>query len=329
MVVLATESRTDVFVDARMTTEPNVLVLGMGATGTSCARYFASRNALVEFVDTRPTPPGLSSILEIIPEASIHVGSEPVDLPPAIEQIVVSPGVDMESPLIRAGRARGVEIVSDIDLFVDQCQAPIIAVTGSNGKSTVTSMVGVMLSAAGMSPATGGNLGTPALDLLDPDNDIYVLELSSFQLERSRTVPAAASVVLNLTVDHLDRHSDMKSYAAAKARIYNGCRHAVINRDAGEFASLVPDGIPVTTFGLGEPAPGDFGIRTSADGEFIAHGPTRWQRLPWDMQLVLLHKVWSQDSRHFADCLTGCKSYLKRMTFCGSMIQKPPISARQ
>jgi len=228
--------------------EPNVLVMGMGLTGASCARYFAARGIVAEFIDTREVPPGMDAILDVMPDARIQVGDQHSTLRPTIERIVISPG------------------------FVAECTAPIVAITGSNGKSTVTSMFGEALSATGRTTAVGGNIGTPALDLLDGDADVIALELSSFQLERSRPVPAAAAVILNLSPDHLDQHGGMTAYRDAKARIYRDCRHAVVNRDEPELAGLVRRGTPVTTFGLDRPEVGQLGICRTARGECIAYG---------------------------------------------------------
>ena len=252
--------------------EPTVLVMGMGLTGASCARYFAARGIVAEFVDTREAPPGLDAILDVMPDARIRVGRQHSALSPAIEQIVISPGFDMGASLLAEARVRGLDIVSDIDLFVGECTAPIVAITGSNGKSTVTSMFGEALSATGRTAAIGGNIGTPALDLLDGDADVVALELSSFQLERSRPVPSAAAVILNLSPDHLDRHVDMHDYRRAKARIYWDCRHAVVNRDVPELSDLFRRGTPVTTFGLDRPEDGQLGICRTARGECLACG---------------------------------------------------------
>ena len=254
--------------------EPTVLVMGMGVTGASCARFFAARGIAAEFVDTRQLPPGIDAIMDAMPDARLHTGDLPAVLRPTIRKLVISPGIDMHSSLIAAARQRNIDIVSDIDLFAAECAGQIVAITGSNGKSTVTSMLGGILSDVGWSVATGGNLGTPALDLLDPDTDIFVLELSSFQLERSGLIPAAASVLLNLSPDHLDQHTDMEAYAAAKARIYGACRSAVVNRDVPEFASFVPSGTTMTLFGLDQPAAGEFGIRVTSRGECLAFGDT-------------------------------------------------------
>jgi len=252
--------------------EPTVLVMGMGLTGASCARYFAARGIVAEFIDTRDNPPGMDAILDVMPDARIHVGEPLPALRSTIERIVVSPGFDKGASLLGDAHGRNIEIVSDIDLFAAECTAPIIAITGSNGKSTVTAMVGEALTAAGLSTAVGGNIGTPALDLLDCDVDVVALELSSFQLERSRAIPVAAAVVLNLSPDHLDQHGDMAAYRAAKARIYADCKHAVVNRDEPDLARLVKRGTPVTTFGLDQPATGQLGICRTARGECIACG---------------------------------------------------------
>jgi len=252
--------------------EPTVLVMGMGLTGASCARYFAARGIVAEFIDTREAPPGMDAILDVMPDARIQVGEQHSALRPAIERVVISPGFDMGASLLDEARARGLDIVSDIDLFVGECSAPIVAITGSNGKSTVTSMFGEALSATGRTTAVGGNIGTPALDLLDGEADVIALELSSFQLERSRPVPAVAAVILNLSPDHLDQHGGMTAYRDAKARIYRDCRHAVVNRDEPELAGFVRRGTPVTTFGLDRPAAGQLGICRTARGECIAYG---------------------------------------------------------
>lgn len=248
------------------------LVLGMGGTGVSFARYLAARGARALFADTRAFPPGMAAIRAAMPGAAILGNGVPAVLPAGVDRVVVSPGVDLRLPVLAEARQRGLPVLSDIDLFVAEASAPITAVTGSNGKSTVTSMVGAMLEAAGVTAGVGGNLGTPALELLAPDVRHYVLELSSFQLERSAPVPTASAVVLNITPDHLDIHGDMAAYTAAKARIYARCQLAVVNRDLPELATMVPAGTPTVGFGLGPPAPGDFGLLEVAGGPCLARG---------------------------------------------------------
>lgn len=249
-----------------------VVVLGMGSTGASCARFLAGRGVPATFADTRQAPTGLAAIRAALPGASLLTGNLPQNLPAGTRWLLVSPGVDLHLPMLVEARAHGLPVLSDIDLFCSEAAAPVIAITGSNGKSTVTSMLGQMLCTAGRRAAAGGNLGTPALDLLGPAVETYVLELSSFQLERSEPVPAAAAVLLNISPDHLDRHGDLAGYRAAKARVYAGCQVAVVNRDAPGLATLVPAGIPVLGFGLGEPAGPDFGVRYHAGEPWLALG---------------------------------------------------------
>lgn len=250
----------------------SVLVLGMGATGASCARHLARHGALAWFADTRSNPPGLAAIRTAMPKAGVMAGEVCATVPAGVTRVVVSPGVDLGLPVLADARRRGLPVLSDVDLFATQCHAPVAGITGSNGKSTVTSMVGAMLAADGWPAGVGGNLGTPALDLLDPACRAYVLELSSFQLERSAPLPLAAAVVLNVAPDHLDRHGSMQAYAAAKARIYIGCRIAVVNRDEPELAALVPAGVRTVSFGLGAALPGHYGLVTTDGGEFLACG---------------------------------------------------------
>jgi len=266
------------------TSEPTVLVMGMGMTGVSCARHFAARGIAAEFVDTREQPPGLGGILDAMPDARVHLGEASPKLSESVRRIVISPGVSLNSLLLADARRRGVEVVSDIDLFVAECRAPLLAVTGSNGKSTVASMLGVILNETGKRAVVGGNIGTPVLDLLDPASkdcvlpqvepaaDACVLELSSFQLERSAPLPVTAAVILNVSPDHLDLHGSMDDYAAAKARVYLSCDRAIVNRDEPELAAFVPKGTPVTSFGLSAPQPGEFGLVSTPRGECIAYG---------------------------------------------------------
>lgn len=253
-------------------TSAMTLVLGMGGTGVSFARYLAAHGLRAMFADSRAQPPGEPAIRAVLPAADILPAALPAVVPAGVDRILVSPGVDLRLPLLVDARRRGIPVLSDIDLFVAGAAAPITAITGSNGKSTVTSMVGAMLNGAGAKAAVGGNLGTPALDLLAPGTSHYVLELSSFQLERSAPVPAAAAVVLNITPDHLDMHGSLSAYTAAKARIYARCALAVVNRDLPELAALVPAGTPTIGFGLNAPAGDDYGVLVRGDAAWLARG---------------------------------------------------------
>ncbi len=248
------------------------LVLGMGATGASAARFLAARHAAACFVDTRPEPPAAAAIRAALPDAPLYTGELPARLPDGTARVLVSPGVPLSLPLLATARRAGLPVESDIDWFMREAAAPVVGVTGSNGKSTVTSMVGWILAGAGVEVRVGGNLGTPALDLLDERAEAYVLELSSFQLERSAALELHAAVVLNVSPDHLDQHADMAAYIAAKGRIYAACATAVVNRDAPELAALASPSRRVVSFGLGAPEGEDFGIRETPRGAALCRG---------------------------------------------------------
>ena len=224
------------------------IVVGLGITGLSCVRYFVrnGEGANLTVVDTRPTPPGLDVLRTEHPEVKVLTGVSGLDCT-GVSRLVVSPGVPLDDDLL-AGCPSDVHVVSDIDLFCEAAAAPIVAVTGTNGKSTVTALVGHLLSAAGKRAQAGGNLGEAALDLLQENAEVYVLELSSFQLERLSSHHFAAATILNVTEDHLDRHGDMAAYVAAKQRIYRDCALAVAHR--GEPATYPGTDCETTSFGL-------------------------------------------------------------------------------
>ena len=185
------------------------VVVGLGTTGLSCARYLQQRGLPFSVVDTRTQPPGLDALRSEMPEVEVFTGEYPLSLIAAAAELVVSPGIAMDAPIVLDAKASGVEIIGDIDLFVREAMAPVVGITGSNAKSTVTELVGQMARDAQLNVGVGGNLGTPALDLLTPERELYVLELSSFQLERSHQLGLAVATVLNISADHLDRHGNM------------------------------------------------------------------------------------------------------------------------
>ena len=237
-----------------------VLVVGLGKTGMSCARFLARSGAAVAVTDTRVEPPGLDAIRRELPDVALFLGGFDRSAFAAAELVVVSPGVSVEEPPIREARARGVPVLGDVELFAQAVQAPVAAITGSNGKSTTTMLLGEMARIAGRRVAVGGNLGEPALDLLDPAVELYVLELSSFQLETTESLAPAVATVLNVSPDHMDRYSDLDAYAAAKARIFRAAAVAVVNRDDPAVVAM-PGGRERRGFMLGEPAAGDYGVR--------------------------------------------------------------------
>ena len=193
------------------------LIVGLGKTGLSCARFLANQGVRVAITDTREKPPGLDRLRDELPDIALFLGGFRPEVFEAAQRLIVSPGVPVAEPLIQEALERGVSVIGDIELFAGAVKAPVVAVTGSNGKSTVVSLVGEMAGQAGWRTAVGGNLGDPALDLLDDDNAFYVLELSSFQLETTRSLKPRAAAVLNVSPDHMDRYPTLAEYAAAKA----------------------------------------------------------------------------------------------------------------
>ncbi len=211
------------------------VIAGLGKTGVSVARYLRSRGVSFAVTDTRATPPGAEALRKIAPDAECKFGALDKALLARAEVIVLSPGLALTEPAIAAARSRGVPVIGDIELFVQVARAPIIAITGSNGKSTVTMLTGHLLNNAGKRAWVGGNIGTPVLELLEqPVPEFYVLELSSFQLETTFSLHAAAATVLNISEDHMDRYPSLAAYAETKARIYHHAAVAVVNGDDRE-----------------------------------------------------------------------------------------------
>ena len=251
------------------------LVVGLGKTGLSCARYLSKLGHQVHVVDSRQNPPGLAGLKEEVPAATTTLGEIPEFQLDNVDQLVVSPGLPMDLPLLQAARAKQVPVLSDIDLFAAAAAAPVIGITGSNGKSTVTSMLNDMVVAAGHRVRTGGNLGVPALDLLEGEvPEFYILELSSFQLERSGALPLWAATVLNLSPDHLDQHRSYDEYIEAKAKIFEACESPVINRDDPVVMGLLRGESEFTAFGLSEPLERDLGIRVVDAQRCFCRGTT-------------------------------------------------------
>lgn len=236
------------------------LVVGLGVSGRAALRYLTHTGWRVFATDreaSRAAPTGTAwrspERLEGVLDRS--------------ELVVISPGVSPAWAPVAAARNRGIKIISELELFARAASSPVVAVTGTNGKSTVTSLVADMARTAGLRVAIGGNIGTPAVDLLDARVDLYVLEVSSFQLESTCSLRPQAAVVLNLSADHLDRHGDMDAYTAAKARIYNGARAVIANRDDPRVMAMVGGHAAVVTFGPDAPQRDtDYGLITDASG---------------------------------------------------------------
>ncbi|WP_026348782.1 UDP-N-acetylmuramoyl-L-alanine--D-glutamate ligase [Psychrobacter lutiphocae] len=252
------------------------VVIGLGQSGLATANYLARRGYRVAVTDANVAP-NLAEQLE--PNVDIRsFGAVDADLLLSADRIIISPGVALTTPAVKQAQQAGIAIVSDIQLFKEACQAPIVAITGSNAKSTVTTLVGQMAKNAGIKVGVGGNIGVPALSLLEDGllgdkMQLAVLELSSFQLETISSLGAKVATVLNMSPDHLDRHGDMLSYHQAKHRIFQGAHSIVINRDDALSRPLVADDMPCLSVGSNAPDLDNYGLITEGDGQiYLAKG---------------------------------------------------------
>ncbi len=235
--------------------QPRTLVVGLGKTGLSCARFLAREGVEVAVTDSREQPPCSEELLQEAPDVPVFFGGFDASVFNRAERIVVSPGVSVQIPLLVEARQRGIEIIGDIELFARTVCAPVIAITGSNGKSTVTTLVAAMARRAGLDVRAGGNLGTPALELIEANEpDLYVLELSSFQLETVYSLQPKAAVVLNVSPDHMDRYATLEQYAQVKQSIYKRAQHRIINRDDPLAAALAEQLSAHDVFGIDTPS---------------------------------------------------------------------------
>ena len=264
------------------------LIVGLGKTGLSCARYLVAQGEVVAITDSRAEPPGLDALRAELPDVALFLGGFPRSAFQNADLIVVSPGVPMSTPEIKAAQARGVPVIGDIELFARAIRpqaTPVAAITGSNGKSTVTTLLGLMARLSGRGVVVGGNLGEPVLDLLEQEADLYVLELSSFQLETVESLQPTVAAVLNLSADHMDRYADLQEYARAKERVLNHAQCAVLNADDPNVSGM-RGGASRWTFTLNEPQGDDqFGRVRRAEGYWLSRGedlllPVRDVRLP-------------------------------------------------
>jgi UDP-N-acetylmuramoylalanine--D-glutamate ligase len=245
-------------------TARNAVVVGMGRTGLSAARHLQRCGYAVSVTDSRESPPELEGVKALGSAVVTRTGGFDVQLLERADIVVTSPGVPLDDPFFMQARSRGLDIVGDIELFARAADAPVVGITGTNGKSTVTTLLGRMAERAGVRVRVGGNLGQPALELLDRGpTDLYVLELSSFQLDTTHSLKLKAAVVLNVSADHLDRYATFRHYADSKARIFGNCETAVVNADDPEVARMPRAGMRVISFALDD-ARADFALATPA-----------------------------------------------------------------
>jgi UDP-N-acetylmuramoylalanine--D-glutamate ligase len=252
--------------------EAYTLIVGLGASGLAAARYLERRGEAVLVIDSRAEPPGLSDLNRDCPTAAVRTQTLDSQWLAQAGRLVLSPGLSVDLPIVAEARRRGLEVVGELELFARAVERPVVAVTGSNGKSTVTSLTAHLLAAQGFSVAAGGNLGPPAIDLLarqaDDEIDVYVLEVSSFQLETTHSLKPVAAALLNISPDHIDRHGSLERYAALKAELLNAGEYAVVNLDDPLVRELAPAGAKTIPFSVAGPL---------ADGwSIIGHAGERW-----------------------------------------------------
>ncbi len=249
------------------------VVIGLGETGLSVAQHLSKQDVTFSMCDTRSNPPQLSTFKRHFPNTEIHLGELVEGVFTQATQIIVSPGVDTNQDVIREVVATNeCECIGDIELFARSTTKPIVAITGSNGKSTVTSLLAEMARSANVNAYAGGNLGPPALNLLNhSDAELFVLELSSFQLESTQSLQPEVSVVLNVSPDHLDRHGDVDSYAQIKEHIYSNAKSSVVNRN-DEYVSRMKTAGRIISFALDQPSEGQFGVLKENKCSYLAFG---------------------------------------------------------
>ncbi len=256
-----------------------VLVLGLGETGLSALRWLEKQGAILSVADSRDNPPNIDALMNDMPNLSIFKGKFQQEVLLSAEVIVISPGVPLSDPAVKVAIAHGIPVIGDVELFAQYRlkNTKVIGITGSNGKTTVTSLVGEICKQAGLKTIVAGNIGLPVLDALQMEvPDIYVLELSSFQLETTNSLILDAATILNVTEDHMDRYATFKDYANAKARILTHTRAAILNRDdAITLAMSLDSTTPKVsfTFGLNEAvSANDFGLINAEGLQYLAHG---------------------------------------------------------
>lgn len=279
--------------DGRREKTGRVLVVGLGTSGASAIRYLTAKNASIVATDSRTAPAKIEALRTEFPQVEFRTGGFSAPDPLSqFEQAILSPGVSPEEPFVRQLVTAGIELIGDIELFARALSlsltSPVLAITGSNGKSTVTTLIGEMARRAGLRVAVGGNLGTPALDLLADDIQLYVLELSSFQLETTHSLKPAAAVWLNFSADHLDRHGTLEAYAAAKTRVFAGAGQAVVNRQDATVMRHAPE--RAISFGLDAPAAGHYGLIERDGARWLACGDQALLPLA-DLRIQGLHNA--------------------------------------
>ncbi|NOT66039.1 MAG: UDP-N-acetylmuramoyl-L-alanine--D-glutamate ligase [Methylotenera sp.] len=281
--------------------DKKVLVLGLGETGLSALRWLAAQGARLSVADTRENPPGVEALQTELPNVQMFTGAFQASTFMDVDLIVASPGVPLSEPEIQAAVARGVSVIGDVELFARYVNkkardkhAKVIAITGANGKTTVTTLVGEMCKAAGLKTIVAGNIGLPVLDALSMETpDVYVLELSSFQLETTSTLQVDAATMLNLSEDHMDRYESFQDYAIAKARIFYNATLQVLNRDDAWSMLMARPKLAQVTFGINTNTnlnSGEYGLKQDDGGTWLCEGEKELINLQ-DLKIVGLHNA--------------------------------------
>ena len=249
------------------------IIIGLGKTGYSCAQFLAKQGTSFAMVDSSTQPLYLERFRHICPDVPLYLGRFDAGILGTAGQIIISPGVSPDDPAIQSAIADGTDMIGDIELFARNARAPVVAVTGSNGKSTVSTLISMMIAEAGLKVMLGGNIGMPALSLLEQVvPDYYVLELSSFQLETVKSLNAIAAVVLNISADHMDRYPDITRYAAMKEKIYQGTGYMIINYDDVLVTKMQRDRRDIIGYTFEIPDNDKFGLTVSGATEWLSHG---------------------------------------------------------
>ncbi len=254
-----------------MQTQGNKVIVGLGKTGLSYARYLHNQGEAFSVVDSRKQPPGIEEFQKKYPGVKVELGEFDQNTFLNAKELLVSPGVDLRNSALAKAIEKAVPVTGDINIFAQKVDAPIVAVTGSNAKSTVVSLLGEMAAKAGVDVVVAGNIGKPVLDLLsEKAYELYVLEISSFQLETSSHLGAEVACVLNISADHMDRYDSLQEYYLAKHRIFQACKQVVINRDDLLSKPLIPDGVQRWSFGLDAGDINEFGLIELEGKSFLA-----------------------------------------------------------
>src|SRR5262245_42236594 len=246
------------------------LIVGLGATGVAVARYLSARGERVRVIDSRANPPGLAELRAGVPGVDVSLETLDSRWLEDASRVLLSPGLPYDLPLAVEARRRGLAVIGDIELFALAARAPVIAVTGSNGKSTVTTLASKMLQAQRVRAPAGGNLGPPALDLLKDEADAYVLEISSFQMETTDSLGPLAATVLNVSADHLDRHGTLELYAELKEKLLTAAEWGIVNVDDPLVAAMGARHRRVVRFSVQTELPRGYSIVTSKGERWLA-----------------------------------------------------------